>query len=45
MDTVRRKYNLGSATSNHHDKLSLQLNRAVVAILSALDEVIQFVYT
>nr|WP_319566315.1 hypothetical protein [uncultured Rhodoferax sp.] len=33
---------LDSATSSHHDQLSLQPNRAVVAILSAIAEAIPF---
>lgn len=33
---------LDSATSGHHDQLSLQSNRAVVAILSAIAEAIPF---
>lgn len=33
---------LDSATSNHHDQMSLQPNRAVVAILSAIAEAIPF---
>lgn len=43
-DAARRKYSLDSATSNHHDPLSLQPNRAVVAILSAMAEAIPFAH-
>ncbi len=43
-DAVRRKYSLDAATSNHHDNLALQPNRAVVAILSALGEAIPFAH-
>lgn len=37
-DQARNKYHLDSATSNSSDPLSLQPNRAVVAILSAIGE-------
>ena len=43
-DTARRKFSLDSATSAHHDQLSLQPNRAVVAILAALGEAIPFAH-
>lgn len=43
-DTARRKFSLDSATSAHHDQLSLQSNRAVVAILAALGEAIPFAH-
>lgn len=41
---AKRKYALDSATSNAHDPLSLQPNRAVVAILSAFSEAIPFAH-
>ena len=43
-DAARRKFSLDSATSAHHDQLSLQPNRAVVAILAALGEAIPFAH-
>lgn len=41
---VRRKISLDSATSLHHDQLSLQPNRAVVSILSIFAEAIPFAH-
>lgn len=41
---VRRKIALDSATSLHHDQLSLQPNRAVVSILSIFAEAIPFAH-
>ncbi|MCP5245681.1 MAG: hypothetical protein H6937_06960 [Burkholderiales bacterium] len=38
------KYSLDSASSDHHDQLSLQPNRAVVAILSAFGDAIPFAH-
>ena len=43
-DAARRKYSLDSASSNHHDQISLQPNRAVVAILSTMGEAIPFAH-
>ncbi len=43
-DAARRKFSLDSATSAHHDQLSLQPNRAVVAILAAMGEAIPFAH-
>lgn len=43
-EQARRKFSLDSATSAHHDQLSLQPNRAVVAILAALGEAIPFAH-
>ncbi|MFC4620788.1 hypothetical protein ACFO3A_00965 [Comamonas nitrativorans] len=43
-ESARRKFSLDSATSAHHDQLSLQPNRAVVAILAALGEAIPFAH-
>jgi len=43
-DFARRKYSLDSATSLNHDQLSLQPNRAVVAILATLGEAIPFAH-
>ena len=43
-DAARRKFSLDSATSAHHDQISLQPNRAVVAILAALGEAIPFAH-
>ncbi|MBY0475408.1 MAG: hypothetical protein K2Q13_10175 [Nitrosomonas sp.] len=46
-DTVRRQHKLptlDSADSNHHDQISLQPNRAVVAILSAMGDAIPFAH-
>jgi Cu/Zn superoxide dismutase len=43
-EAARSKFKLDSATSNHSDTLSLQPNRAVVAILSALGEAIPFAH-
>lgn len=43
-DYARRKFSLDSANSNHHDQISLQPNRAVVAILSALSDAIPFAH-
>lgn len=43
-DQARRKFSLDSATSNHHDQIALQPNRAVVAILSAMGEAIPFAH-
>ena len=43
-DYARRRYHLDSATSMHHDPISLQPNRAVVAILSAAGEPIPFAH-
>jgi len=41
---VRKKIMLDSATSLHHDQLSLQPNRAVVSILSIFAEAIPFAH-
>lgn len=38
------RFQLDSADSNHHDQISLQPNRAVVAILSALGDAIPFAH-
>lgn len=43
-DQAKRKYHLDSASSSHHDQMSLQPNRAVVAILSTIGEAIPFVH-
>lgn len=43
-DAARRKFSLDSANSLHHDQLSLQPNRAVVAILAAMGEAIPFAH-
>lgn len=43
-EAARRKFSLDSATSAHHDQISLQPNRAVVAILAALGEAIPFAH-
>lgn len=43
-EAARRKFSLDSATSAHHDQISLQPNRAVVAILTALGEAIPFAH-
>ena len=43
-DAARLQYRLDSATSSHHDQMSLQPNRAVVAILSAMGEAIPFAH-
>ncbi len=43
-DSARRKYHLDSATSAHHDAMSLQPNRAIVAILSAMGDAIPFAH-
>jgi hypothetical protein len=43
-DAARRQYHLDSADSNHHDQISLQPNRAVIAILSAMTEAIPFAH-
>lgn len=43
-DEAKRKYHLDSASSDHHDQISLQPNRAVVAILSALSDAIPFAH-
>ena len=39
-----RKYSLDSADSNHHDQISLQPNRAVVAIITTIAEAIPFAH-
>lgn len=41
---ARRIFQLDSATSAHHDQMSLQPNRAIVAILSALGDAIPFAH-
>lgn len=41
---ARRRITMDSATSLHHDQLSLQPNRAVVSILSILTEAIPFAH-
>lgn len=43
-DGARRKFSLDSASSAHHDQISLQPNRAVVAILSAMGDAIPFAH-
>lgn len=43
-DEARKNYSLDSANSNASDPLSLQPNRAVIAILSALGEAIPFAH-
>ncbi len=43
-DGARSRFKLDSATSNHHDALALQPNRAIVAILSAMGEAIPFAH-
>lgn len=43
-DSARRKFSLDSASSAHHDALSLQPNRAIVAILSAMGDAIPFAH-
>lgn len=43
-DAARRKFSLDSASSLHHDQISLQPNRAVVAILAAMGEAIPFAH-
>lgn len=43
-DLARRKFHLDSASSDHHDQISLQPNRAVIAILSAIGEAIPFAH-
>jgi hypothetical protein len=41
---ARRQYSLDSANSFHHDAISLQPNRAVVAILSIMGDAIPFAH-
>ena len=43
-DLARRRYVTDSASSTHHDQWSLQPNRAVVAILTAIAEAIPFAH-
>lgn len=43
-ETARRLFSLDSANSNHSDPLSLQPNRAVVAILTTIAEAIPFAH-
>jgi len=43
-DAARRKFTLDSADSLHHDQVSLQPNRAVVAIMAAMGEAIPFAH-
>lgn len=43
-EAARRKFSLDSASSLHHDQISLQPNRAVVAILAAMGEAIPFAH-
>ncbi|NYT68794.1 hypothetical protein [Pusillimonas noertemannii] len=43
-DDARRRFHLDSASSDHHDQISLQPNRAVIAILSAIGEAIPFAH-
>ena len=42
--SVIREFSLDSASSDHHDQLSLQPNRAVVAILTAFSDAIPFAH-
>lgn len=41
---ARRKFSLDSASSTHHDQMSLQPNKAVIAILAAMGEAIPFAH-
>jgi len=43
-EAARRKLTMDSADSRHHDQLSLQPNRAVVAIMAAMGEAIPFAH-
>lgn len=43
-NAAKSKYALDAASSAHHDQLSLQPNRAVVAILSAMGDAIPFAH-